>query len=636
MRTIPGREVRNDRDAGQKCRVEPGMADPSEVHHPGVDHPGAEPAEVDQPEPELNQFETGVPAEAKPADAVGPTSGTDLVLSEPVGSDAGAGASARAGTGQVGDGAAEPDAPADDPNIGATASHGDGSLTDCVQAGPGGDDSAESGAGVHAKIQDASEQLAAVSDQLAELAGAEFHGMSEPQATRVLAELELAERQIHAVKARAASAIEADGLWATSGARSFAAWWRARTGRRAATSRAVVRTARALRDDLPHAQSALEHGRMGADHVEVLRRFGTTTPELRDQLKNAALGEEFLVEQAGRMDADSFSQVVKAWAIRADPAAADRTWRDEGLKEELFCSPVLDGYAINGWVTTEHGKAVEEALRAVIGVPAAKDDRSPATRRANALVHLARRALDSGELQPGARQRPHLGVHVDYETLQQLIEASRPAHIPEATTPEATTREAATPEVATREVTAPEAAAAVNGTSGSGGAASGGHASPPRFTIDTSLEHEQLRGVAPAAWDDGTPIPFAQLSKLACAGAVHRVIFGAEGQVLDSGREERLFTPAQTRAVIARDRCCQFPDCDAPPGEGEIHHSLWWYAHGGDTAVSNGVLLCWAHHDYVHQHTVSISALTGGGWQFRRSDGGVIASSHPPGTAGPT
>src|SRR5699024_8854452 len=76
--------------------------------------------------------------------------------------------------------------------------------------------------------------------------------------------------------------------------------------------------------------------------------------------------------------------------------------------------------------------------------------------------------------------------------------------------------------------------------------------------------------------------------------------------------------------------------CDAPPGEGEIHHSLWWYAHGGDTAVSNGVLLCWAHHDYVHQHTVSISALTGGGWQFRRSDGGVIASSHPPGTAGPT
>src|SRR5699024_6492930 len=543
MRTSPGREVRNDRDAEQKCRVEPGMADASGVDRPGVDRPGAERAVVDQPE--LNQFEAEGSAESKPAEPVDQTSGTDVALSEPVGSDAGAGAFARAGTDRVGDGAAESDAPASDPDSGATASHGDGSLTDDVQAGPGGENSDESGAGVHAKIQDVSEQLAAVSNQLAELAEAEFHGMSESQATRVLAELELAERQIHAVKARAASAIEADGLWATSGARSFPAWWRARTGRRAATSRAVVRTARALRDDLPHAQSALEHGRMGADHVEVLRRFGTTTPELRDQLRNGTLGEEFLVEQAGRMDADSFSQVVKAWAIRADPAAADRTWRDEGLKEELFCSPVLDGYAINGWVTTEHGKAVEEALRAVIGVPAAKDDRSPATRRANALVHLARRALDSGELQPGARQRPHLGVHVDYETLQQLIEASRPAHTPEATTREATTREATTREATTPEVITPEEAAAVSGTSGSGWASSGGHAGAPQFPIETSLEHEQLRGVAPATWDDGTPIPFAQLSKLACAGAVHRVIFGAEGQVLDSGREERLFTPAQ-------------------------------------------------------------------------------------------
>src|SRR5699024_9539532 len=127
----------------------------------------------------------------------------------------------------------------------------------------------------------------------------------------------------------------------------------------------------------------------------------------------------------------------------------------------------------------------------------------------------------------------------------------------------------------------------------------------------------------------GTPIPHAQASKLLCGGEFHRVVFGADGQILDSGRATRLFTAAQTRAVIARDRQCQFPDCTAPPEQGEIHHSIWWYHHGRTSTVM-AILLCWYHPDYVHQHGLNITH-TPGGCIFTDPLGAAIGSSPPPG-----
>jgi hypothetical protein len=58
--------------------------------------------------------------------------------------------------------------------------------------------------------------------------------------------------------------------------------------------------------------------------------------------------------------------------------------------------------------------------------------------------------------------------------------------------------------------------------------------------------------------------------------------------------------------VIARDRHCQYPGCDAPPAEGEIHHNLWWYAQNGRTDIANAILLCWYHHDFVHSRQITI------------------------------
>ncbi|MCK6209581.1 13E12 repeat family protein, partial [Georgenia sp. EYE_87] len=145
----------------------------------------------------------------------------------------------------------------------------------------------------------------------------------------------------------------------------------------------------------------------------------------------------------------------------------------------------------------------------------------------------------------------------------------------------------------------------------------------PEAVIGADLDSAVMGEVTPATFEDGSPLSPALLARLACTGAVHRVVFGPDSEVLDVGREQRIFTAAQTRAIIARDKHCQYPDCDAPPGEGEIHHSVWWWEQFGSTSVKLGVLLCWAHHDHVHQHRITIERRRGT-WKFYRRDGTPI------------
>jgi hypothetical protein len=64
------------------------------------------------------------------------------------------------------------------------------------------------------------------------------------------------------------------------------------------------------------------------------------------------------------------------------------------------------------------------------------------------------------------------------------------------------------------------------------------------------------------------------------------------------GRSARTATPAQRRALAARDRGCIIPGCGIPAEACQIHHVQDWAA-GGDTDLPNLALLCWAHHRQV-------------------------------------
>ncbi len=67
---------------------------------------------------------------------------------------------------------------------------------------------------------------------------------------------------------------------------------------------------------------------------------------------------------------------------------------------------------------------------------------------------------------------------------------------------------------------------------------------------------------------------------------------------LAAGRTTRTATPAQRRALAARDRGCVIPACAVPADACQAHHVVEW-AEGGRTDCENMVLLCWAHHRQV-------------------------------------
>jgi len=498
--------------------------------------------------------------------------------------------------------------------------------------------------------QHVAEGLAKVREVLDSLVDVDLHDLDGESLLGTLDGVEQIRRRADALGARVLATVESDGRWAADGARSMAAWYRARTGRHRTGAAREVRHARALRDHLPGTARALAAGEISSDHVAAIVRHTTNTEARRDLLRDERAGEDFLLAHARELDASAFDVAVKHWGLRADPEAADRAYVEDSEREEFYLAETTDGYVPGGWLSRTSGEIVLAALAARTGTPAKGDRRSPGQRRAGALVGLAQLALDSGALRPGARIRPHLSVHVPFETLQRLIAASAPTRRhPGCTLTAADERpvRADHPGAAfglpagpatdedrpgrgdARKVAGADARAGtvgngsgVGGWDGDGGVCGCGQ-ELPEAVVGADLDAAAMGEVAPATFEDGTPLAPALLARLACTGAVHRVVFGPDSEVLDVGREQRIFSAAQTRAVIARDKHCQYPDCDAPPGEGEIHHSIWWWEQFGSTSVKLGVLLCWAHHDHVHQHRIAIERRKRR-WVFFRRDGSEI------------
>jgi hypothetical protein len=91
----------------------------------------------------------------------------------------------------------------------------------------------------------------------------------------------------------------------------------------------------------------------------------------------------------------------------------------------------------------------------------------------------------------------------------------------------------------------------------------------------------------------------ATIELLTCDCEIRRVIVAGDSEVLDVGRASRTATPAQWHALVARDRHCQVPGCDRGPAHCDAHHIVHW-TRGGETDLSNLVLLCWQHHRQHH------------------------------------
>jgi hypothetical protein len=103
------------------------------------------------------------------------------------------------------------------------------------------------------------------------------------------------------------------------------------------------------------------------------------------------------------------------------------------------------------------------------------------------------------------------------------------------------------------------------------------------------------------------------IERLSCEGGIVPVTFD-QGQPLDVGREQRLYTRRQRIALAARDGGCRWPGCERPPSWTESHHIKHWARDDGRTDVADGILLCKHHHLLAHNYHWEIERVGADYW----------------------
>ncbi|WP_407343155.1 DUF222 domain-containing protein [Pengzhenrongella phosphoraccumulans] len=435
---------------------------------------------------------------------------------------------------------------------------------------------------------------------------------------------ELSDR-MQAIATRVLPVVESDVPWNVNGARTFPTWLARRAHLTYAKAKRMTRLAHALRDELPLTAAAVVtggEGRVSVEQAEILTTAAATS-DLRRQVladPDAPVGERFLLNQAAQVSADTLRMLARRWAAAADPEADERGYTGATEREFFDVSATIGGCHLSGFLTTEHGQGLLVALQAVQGVPAAGDDRTASQRRAGALSDLARLTLDQGLTGKHASVRPHISVLVDYPTLIAMTTRAGVTHLldpslrptdcdrvdPALLFPPPAPGGLLDPGLLDQGLLDP---AVLNA----------GVLDPAR-THGSPLVPQVLR---PAVFEDGQLVPRVVLDRLLCDAEISRFMFSPDSQLINIGRSKRTFTGQLRRAIIARDKHCQYPGCTAPPRMCECHHSIQWFRDHGDTDATTGVLLCWHHHDHTHDHGIEIT-WTPHGWQFTDRHGVVI------------
>ena len=134
----------------------------------------------------------------------------------------------------------------------------------------------------------------------------------------------------------------------------------------------------------------------------------------------------------------------------------------------------------------------------------------------------------------------------------------------------------------------------------------------PSIRVLTTGAHGYIEG-------QHDPVSAETVDRLRCTGTVTPITV-RDGQPIDVGREQRLYTHRQRIALAARDGGCRWPGCDRPPSWTEAHHIDHWARDNGKTDVANGILLCRHHHLLLHNRHWGITR-DGPDYQLLSPDG---------------
>lgn len=417
-----------------------------------------------------------------------------------------------------------------------------------------------------------------------------------PSAEAIMAVRALVDR-LEALVAAAEVSFDSGEGWRERGAGSMRSWLTDEGGlsRRAAT--VVARRTDRLRR-WPALLMAWQSGRVTGAVVDAVcdevpvrfaDRFASDVDGVLDVIAPPLDGSRWS-DSDPALDAREVGLVVRHWVRRAEA--------DDG--PESFSERPSGAYLSSTWggrvrldaeLCPGDGAVLAAALR-VFDVPDAVDapdavdetvspgrvigrERIAAERRADALVAMARFALDHHRRPGSVRSRPHVSLVVQLSELQAAAMACGSV----------TVAEELDRLVARRSLRPGEralcTAARRNGRVGEPGGSVGARA---------------LDGAVGAPTVELGPVA---ASLLTCDSVVHRVLM-AGSRVIELGRDERT-TPGWLRtAVVTRDHHCRAPGCDRSARHCDVHHIDHW-ALGGRTDLHRLVLLCTFHHHQFHR-----------------------------------
>jgi Domain of unknown function (DUF222) len=499
--------------------------------------------------------------------------------------------------------------------------------------------------------------LAAAVDALAaEDVGALPDSVGAGQVLQLRALLERAEgewlRRLAATDAKGAAGAESGALFG-----STSAWLRAKTRMSARAANDRIRAARALhRGHLPDTAAALAAGDITAEHAAVIARALADLPRAQ-----ARAAEPLLLDLAREADPTATRRLGEHLRYALDPDGEDEKGKRRHDRRGLHVSTTWAGMVgIDGLLDPEAGETVLAAINALAKPAGPDDDRTAAQRRADALTELARRALDTDRLPEANGARPHMTITVDLDSLLRAAATTAHAHADDQ------------PDIHDH----PEGQADSEGSGDSeglgepGADADSAAAMVPvgQFSWTGPIGAETARRIACYAditrvvvrrhpnphsphdsapdspydgadhdgdpwtswWGQDPPHPADgggrgwdgqaykrahDIVRAAMAGLPH-TLGGPLSEPLDVGRASRVATPAQRRALAARDGGCLFPGCDTPPLWCEPHHWLIHWIDGGETNLDNLALLCRRHHRFVHEDGWSMSQDHHGAFTF--------------------
>ena len=200
--------------------------------------------------------------------------------------------------------------------------------------------------------------------------------------------------------------------YTADGSLTAKAWlrWNCHLTHSAASDR--VEVARQMQS-LPLTTQALAAGDISYQHAALIARTAQGLGKLWP-----ADAEEILVPAAKEVDPGRLrcATMQLRYCLQPDGVLDEANAEDE--RRFLHLNQTFGGvFVLNGQFGADDGATLKAALMSVLRPPAENDERSPAQRRADAMIDLARRQLDSGTLPETGGQKPHITVNVEMATL---------------------------------------------------------------------------------------------------------------------------------------------------------------------------------------------------------------------------